>query len=58
MKALKDLSVPFIALTIFLTPFAIYILNSRSLIGEIESIIIDIIILGVGAIYLYRQLKK
>ncbi|MCS7368337.1 MAG: hypothetical protein NDF57_01315 [archaeon GBS-70-058] len=58
MPIFRELITPFTALTISLTPFLTYILNTRHIIGDLEMLIIDIIVIGVGATILHRQMKK
>jgi len=55
---LKELIIPFTALIIFLTPFITYLLNSRNIIGDLEMLMIDIIIIGLGTAYMNIKMKK
>lgn len=58
MPALKELITPFTALAVSLTPVLIYILNSRNIVGDIEMLIIDLILIGAGSIVFHIQTRK
>ncbi|MCR6622983.1 MAG: hypothetical protein NDF52_06530 [archaeon YNP-WB-062] len=58
MPALKELITPFTALAVSLTPVLIYILNSRNIVGDIEMLIIDLIVIGAGSIVFHIQTRK
>lgn len=55
---LKELIIPFTALIMFLTPFITYLLNYRNIIGDLEMLIIDIVIIGLGTAYINIKMKK
>jgi hypothetical protein len=58
MPTFKELITPFTALAASLTPFLIYILNSRNIVGDMEMLIIDLIVIGAGSIILHIQTRK
>lgn len=58
MNRLIDLTIPIVALIIFLTPFVTYLLNVRNIIGDLEMFIIDLAIIGVGGFYINIKMKN